>query len=53
MIYQHHGIAFSFSGCILLIKEYHEYFGPSTDIDALAYLTLANFLIHNLNNVLI
>jgi 1,4-alpha-glucan branching enzyme len=51
MIYNHHGIAFSFTGGLFFFKDYHEYFSSNTDIDALAYLTLANYLIHSINQV--
>ncbi|XP_022094131.1 1,4-alpha-glucan-branching enzyme-like [Acanthaster planci] len=40
MIYHHHGIGAGFSG------GYHEYFGLSTDTEALTYLTLANHMLH-------
>eukprot|EP00835_Amoeboradix_gromovi_P003146 NODE_198_length_15297_cov_0.486182.p2 type:complete len:527 gc:universal NODE_198_length_15297_cov_0.486182:9303-7723(-) len=40
MLYKHHGIGTGFSG------HYDEYFGMSTDTDAICYLTLANYLIH-------
>ncbi|XP_071795416.1 1,4-alpha-glucan-branching enzyme-like [Asterias amurensis] len=40
MLYHHHGIGTGFSG------GYHEYFGLSTDTDALTYLTLANDMLH-------
>ena len=42
MLYQHHGIGVGFSG------GYHEYFGPSTNVDAVTYLMLANELTHRL-----
>lgn len=42
MLYSHHGIGTGFSG------GYHEYFGPSVDEDAVAYLMLANEMLHNL-----
>uniref|UniRef100_A0A061R8G3 1,4-alpha-glucan branching enzyme n=1 Tax=Tetraselmis sp. GSL018 TaxID=582737 RepID=A0A061R8G3_9CHLO len=41
MLYHHHGIGFSFSG------NYHEYFSPATNVDAIVYLMLANELIHS------
>ncbi|XP_072115914.1 1,4-alpha-glucan-branching enzyme isoform X1 [Mobula birostris] len=41
MLYHHHGIAVSFSG------EYSEYFGLQVDEEALAYLTLSNYMLHN------
>ena len=39
MLYLHHGLGKAFSG-------YEDYFGPEVDEDALAYLTLANRVIH-------
>ena len=42
MLYHHHGINIGFSG------DYHEYFGPSTNVDAVTYLMLANELTHRL-----
>ncbi|RQM04752.1 hypothetical protein DH86_00004049 [Scytalidium sp. 3C] len=42
MLYTHHGIGTGFSG------GYHEYFGPSVDDDAIAYLQLANEMLHQL-----
>ncbi|MEW5315457.1 MAG: hypothetical protein WDW38_006883 [Sanguina aurantia] len=42
MLYQHHGINTGFSG------GYHEYFGLSTNVDAVVYLMLANELVHTL-----
>eukprot|EP00708_Paratrimastix_pyriformis_P002266 GAFH01001008.1.p1 GENE.GAFH01001008.1~~GAFH01001008.1.p1 ORF type:complete len:502 (+),score=244.81 GAFH01001008.1:631-2136(+) len=42
MIYHHHGLNCNFAG------GYPEYFGPSVDGDALAYLTLANYMLHQL-----
>ncbi|KAK3997102.1 alpha-glucan branching enzyme [Cladorrhinum sp. PSN332] len=42
MLYLHHGIGTGFSG------GYHEYFGASVDEEAVAYLMLANELLHNL-----
>lgn len=41
MLYTHHGLEKSFSG-------YNDYFGPDVDQDALAYLALANNLIHDI-----
>ena len=38
MLYHHHGKGFGFTG------NYHEYFNDQLDLDALAYLTLANQL---------
>lgn len=40
MLYKHHGIGEGFSG------GYHEYFGDSTDNEAVSYLMLANLLCH-------
>jgi 1,4-alpha-glucan branching enzyme len=42
MMYHHHGINTGFSG------SYNEYFGFQCDIDGIAYLMLANQLIHTL-----
>ncbi|KAJ0297225.1 hypothetical protein COL516b_010966 [Colletotrichum fioriniae] len=42
MLYQHHGIGTGFSG------GYHEYFGPDADEEAIAYLMVANELLHSL-----
>jgi 1,4-alpha-glucan branching enzyme len=39
ILYQHHGIGFSFSG------DYNEYFGMQTDLDGIVYCMLANTLI--------
>jgi 1,4-alpha-glucan branching enzyme len=41
MLYHHHGLGHAFSG-------YDEYFGKTVDEQAVAYLTLANKLIHGL-----
>ena len=41
MLYRHHGLGKAFSG-------YGDYFGGDVDEDALAYLTLANRVIHKL-----
>jgi 1,4-alpha-glucan branching enzyme len=38
MLYQHHGAGFGFTG------NYNEYFNDNLDIDALAYLSIANEL---------
>lgn len=38
MLYHHHGAAYGFTG------NYNEYFNENLDIDALAYLTMANQL---------
>ena len=42
MMYHHHGIGTGFSG------GYHEYFGLHVDLDSIAYLMLANQLVHTL-----
>ncbi|KAI2326414.1 alpha-1,4-glucan branching enzyme [Ophidiomyces ophidiicola] len=42
MLYTHHGIGTGFSG------GYHEYFGMSVDDDGVAYLALANEMLHQL-----
>eukprot|EP00172_Hildenbrandia_rubra_P003945 Plantae.Rhodophyta-Hildenbrandia_rubra.ctg7095.p1 GENE.Plantae.Rhodophyta-Hildenbrandia_rubra.ctg7095~~Plantae.Rhodophyta-Hildenbrandia_rubra.ctg7095.p1 ORF type:complete len:518 (-),score=70.63 Plantae.Rhodophyta-Hildenbrandia_rubra.ctg7095:3054-4607(-) len=42
MLYNHHGIAFQFSG------DYSEYFGFHVDVDACVYMMLANRLVHDL-----
>ncbi|KAI0335635.1 glycoside hydrolase [Cubamyces sp. BRFM 1775] len=42
MMYHHHGIGAGFSG------GYHEYFGPSADLEAIVYLMLANDALHTL-----
>lgn len=42
MMYLHHGIGTGFSG------GYHEYFGPGVDLDGVAYLMLANVMLHKL-----
>lgn len=42
MLYFHHGLGVGFSG------GYHEYFGPSVDRSCLAYLTLANHMLHEM-----
>ena len=42
MLYKHHGIAYGFSG------GYHEYFSDLTDIEAVGYLMLANYMIHKI-----
>ncbi|KAH7615671.1 hypothetical protein Ndes2526B_g09583 [Nannochloris sp. 'desiccata'] len=43
MLYHHHGIDVGFSG------NYAEYCSPSTNVDAVVYLMLANKLIHSLH----
>jgi len=43
MLYTHHGLGKAFAG-------YTDYFDASVDEDALTYLTLANRLIHSLND---
>ncbi|KAH6656799.1 1,4-alpha-glucan-branching enzyme [Truncatella angustata] len=42
MLYTHHGIGTGFSG------GYHEYFGAGVDEEAVAYLMVANELLHDL-----
>lgn len=42
MMYLHHGIGTGFSG------GYHEYFGPGVDLEAVAYLMMANVMLHKL-----
>ena len=42
MLYHHHGIDKTFTG------DYKEYFGHSTNLDAVVYLMLANDLVHSL-----
>ncbi|KAK1968989.1 alpha amylase [Colletotrichum sublineola] len=42
MLYLHHGIGTGFSG------GYHEYFGSDADEEAIAYLMIANELLHSL-----
>ncbi|OAY63014.1 1,4-alpha-glucan-branching enzyme, chloroplastic/amyloplastic, partial [Ananas comosus] len=42
MLYHHHGINMAFSG------TYGEYFSEATDVDAIVYMMLANYLIHSL-----
>ena len=42
MLYHHHGIGQGFSG------DYNEYFGLNTDTEALCYLTLANYMLHDI-----
>jgi len=41
MMYHHHGLQMAFTG------NYDEYFGMSTDLEAVVYLMLANDLIHS------
>ncbi len=43
MLFHHHGLGTSFG-------HYDDYFGDDVDEDAIAYLTLANELIHEVNN---
>lgn len=45
MLYNHHGIAYSFT------KGYEEYFGETVDEDAVVYLMLANHLIKTIRPV--
>ncbi|CAI9763005.1 unnamed protein product [Fraxinus pennsylvanica] len=42
MLYHHHGIDMAFTG------NYNEYYSETTDVDAVIYLMLANYLIHNI-----
>ncbi len=42
MIYENHGLGEAFT-------DYHYYYSPNTNLDALVYLTLANALIHQVN----
>ena len=42
MMYSHHGLQMAFTG------DYGEYFGMSTDVDAMVYLMLANDMLHTL-----
>ncbi|KAG0366767.1 alpha-1,4-glucan branching enzyme [Gamsiella multidivaricata] len=42
MMYVHHGVGFGFSG------NYHEYFGKGVDTEAIAYLMIANDMLHQL-----
>lgn len=42
MMYHHHGLSMAFTG------NYDEYFGMSTDVDAVVYLMLVNNLLHDL-----
>jgi 1,4-alpha-glucan branching enzyme len=42
MLYHHHGMNMAFTG------NYSEYFSEATDIDAVVYLMLANYLIHKI-----
>eukprot|EP00210_Caulerpa_lentillifera_P003282 g3133.t1 len=42
MMYHHHGLQMAFTG------QYEEYFGFSTDTDAVVYLMLVNNLLHDL-----
>eukprot|EP00252_Welwitschia_mirabilis_P006854 TRINITY_DN1776_c0_g1_i2.p1 TRINITY_DN1776_c0_g1~~TRINITY_DN1776_c0_g1_i2.p1 ORF type:complete len:853 (-),score=190.68 TRINITY_DN1776_c0_g1_i2:471-3029(-) len=42
MMYTHHGLQMAFTG------NYSEYFGLSTDVDAVVYLMLVNDMIHGL-----
>jgi 1,4-alpha-glucan branching enzyme len=43
MLYLHHGLSVGFSG------NYNEYFGDATDLAAVAYLMLANQLLHSMD----
>ena len=40
MLYHSHGIATSFTG------DYNDYFGLNADSEAITYITLANYLLH-------
>ncbi len=42
MLYHDHGCARGFSG------DYREYFGPQVDTEALSYLQLANWMLHEI-----
>lgn len=42
MLYHHHGMGVGFSG------DYNEYFGLTSDHEAVVYLMLANHMIHTL-----
>ncbi|KAF5835129.1 glycoside hydrolase superfamily [Dunaliella salina] len=42
MMYHHHGLQYTFTG------NYNEYFGLSTDVDAVVYLMLVNNLLHDM-----
>lgn len=44
MLYHSRGVSESFSG------DYNEYFGLNVDTDALNYLTLANYLLHQIDS---
>lgn len=41
MMYHHHGLSMAFTG------NYEEYFGMATDVDALVYLMLVNYMVHS------
>lgn len=43
ILYHHHGIGVGFTG------NYKEYFGVHVDLDGIAYLMLANHLVHMIN----
>ncbi|OUM60870.1 glycoside hydrolase family 13 protein [Piromyces sp. E2] len=43
MMYKHHGIGVGFNG------NYNDYFNDSNDLEAIVYLMLANYLIHQVN----
>lgn len=43
MLYHSRGAGESFSG------DYNEYFGLNVDTDALSYLTLANYFLHQID----
>ena len=42
MMYHHHGLQMAFTG------NYDEYFGMSTDVEAVVYLMLVNTVLHSL-----
>lgn len=44
MLYHHHGKGVGFTG------GYHEYFNENLDLDALAYLTMANMIAYEVND---
>lgn len=43
MLYQHHGKNYCFTG------DYNEYFNEHLDVDAIAYLSIANLLAKQIN----
>ncbi|KAK2999673.1 hypothetical protein RJ639_023752 [Escallonia herrerae] len=42
MLYHHHGINMAFTG------NYYEYFSEATDVDAVVYMMLANYVVHSI-----